>query len=212
MIFLTFLIFLFIVIDKVEIKIKWILISFILVSVLFISNAIMRAGGIDEYRDGSATTLDFNNAFILDDSINYLSTHHPKLFMLEDLYYMFIPRAISPDKPLSTAETRAVYPSVAFNGTNYTFGIYANALMNVGWLSYLIIPLMIMFLNYYYVLLSNRVTRKSITRFLLIFFVFYSIQIIRGGIFNTRIILVLLPILLAYCIYLFIPKSLKKRK
>lgn len=206
MVFLAFLVFIFIVIERKEVKFKWIFLSVFLVSTLFIANAVMRAGGVDEYRESSATTLDFNNAFILNDSFEYLNTHNAKLFMLEDLYYMFIPRALVPSKPLSTAETRAVYPIIANNGTNYTFGIYANSLINVGWLSYLVIPFIIIFLNYYYVLLANRITKKSISNFLIVFFVFYSIQVIRGGIFNTRIILVLIPIVLAYYVYVLLPK------
>lgn len=75
--------------------------TFLLVTLLlafFLGSAIMRAKNLDTYINASSK-YDFDNAFILNDTIRYISDHgHEKLLSLEDFYNLFIPRSLNENK------------------------------------------------------------------------------------------------------------------
>ncbi len=207
-IFLSFIFFIFIVIHKKKINFFALLFVVLLSFVIFVGNAILRASDYDSYVNSNASSLDFDNAFIINDVLEFEGESTYFIFF-EDLVYMFIPRALMPSKPMSTAETRLIYPDVAYYGTNYTFGIYANAFLNVGYFFTLIIPLYLFITNYLYIKYVYYNEEKGLKAFLIVFFLFYSIQFIRGGVFNTRLLLISISIILAYGVYLLLPKSKK---
>jgi len=204
---LMFVFFNFIVIHKNKINFGLFLFVLLLSIAIFISNSILRATDFESYTNSNNLKLDFDNAFVLNDVIKYTNDKSSYLIFIEDLYYMFQPRKIFPDKPLSTAETRLIYPDVAEYGTNYTFGIYANALLNIGYFAFIAIPIFLIIMNYLYIKYILYSHKKNLKYFLLVFYLFYSIQFIRGGIFNTRLIIIGISLVLAYYVYLLIPKK-----
>lgn len=207
-VFLAFVMFVFIVIHKNKISIKMLFFIFMLSITVFLGNAILRAPSFESYfNDNSSSKFDFNNAFILNDVIKHFDNKFDNgLVFFEDLYYMWLPRKLFPDKPMSTAETRLVYPDVGARGTNYTFGIYANALINVGYSFVFVIPLFLFFANYLYIKYVYFNKKKDFKTFLIVFFLFYSIQFIRGGIFNARLIVILISLILAYGIFMILSR------
>jgi hypothetical protein len=209
-VFLAFVFFVLIVIHKNKINFGLMAFTALLCITIFIGNAILRATDLESYMNTKSSKLDFNNAFILNDVINYTNDKTSYMIFIEDIYYMFQPRKIFPNKPMSTAETRLIYPDVAVYGTNYTFGLYANALLNTGYLAFLIIPIFLFLMNFLYVKFVLFSHKKNLHYFLIIFFLFYSIQFIRGGLFNTRLIIIAIALIIAYFIYLLIPKKFNK--
>ncbi len=209
-VFLAFVFFVFIVIHKNKINFGLMAFTALLCITIFLGNAILRATDLESYMNTKSSKLDFDNAFILNDVINYTNEKTSYMIFIEDIYYMFQPRKFFPDKPMSTAETRLIYPDVAFYGTNYTFGLYANALLNAGYLAFLVIPIFLFFMYFLYVKFVLFSHKKNLHYFLIVFFLFYSIQFIRGGIFNTRVIIIAVALIIAYYIYLLIPKKFNK--
>lgn len=212
-IFMAFVIFIFIVVHNKKISLKILFFTLMLSIIIFFGNAVLRATSFDNYfKNNTSSKFDFDNAFILNDVINhYNNKGSENLLFFEDLYYSILPRKLFPNKPMSTAETRLVYPDVGETGTNYTFGIYANALINVGYLFILVVPIYLFFANYLYIkyVLFNK--KKDLKTFIVIFFLFYSIQFIRGGIFNIRLLIIGISLIVAYFIFLLISrKSYKK--
>lgn len=203
-VFLIFSIYLIVVFNNYKFHLAKFILILILSSIIFFGNAILRSDSIDNYLSSKEThQLDFDNAFVLNDvlALHYSTNNKPFLLFLEDLYYLLIPRALMPDKPYSTAETRLIYPEVADRGTNFTFGIYANSFVNIGELTLLILPIFYIYLNYIYIKYVFFRHSKNFTSFVIIFFLFFSIQFARGGIFNVRLFFVFLSIFLAYGIY-----------
>lgn len=166
---------------------------FLVSSLVFVGNAVMRSGGVDTYASSSAQ-LDFDSSFILYDVVSYVDAKGPEyLVSLSDFYNFFIPRALNPDKPISTAETRLIYPDVAARATNYTFGYYANMLLNLGYVGLFFFPVILFLYQYLYYFCSLK-CRASGAGFLVLFFCFYSIQFARGGFINSRFLIFLFSI------------------
>lgn len=169
---------------------------FLISSFVFVGNAIMRSGGVETYANSSAQ-LDFDSSFILFDVASYVETDGPEYFVsLDDFYNFFIPRVLNPDKPISTAETRLIYPEVAARGTNYTFGYYGNMLLNLGYAGLFLFPFILLMYQYLYYSYSLRY-RANAAGFVIIFFCFYSIQFVRGGFINSRFLIFLFSIVAA---------------
>jgi hypothetical protein len=140
---LSLLLFLLVVVNNVKINASYYAGALILAVLVFGGNSLLRLGGVDNYVE-SATSLDFDNSFILNDVIDHVDKNGPEyLISLQDFYYFFIPRYFSEEKPVSTAETRLIYPEVAERSTNYTFGIYANVLLNFGYYGLIFLPILI---------------------------------------------------------------------
>lgn len=177
-------------------------------SVVFLGNAVMRSGGMDSYLEG-ATQFDFDSSFILSDVSDYVEINGPSyLISITDFYNFFMPRYFNPDKPISTAETRLIYPDVAERGTNYTFGFYANALLNLGYAGVFLAPIFLLVYQYVYYSYCVRF-RSSASGFFVLFFCFYSIQVVRGGVINSRFLIFILSISVACFIWSMLSTTLK---
>lgn len=169
---------------------------FLISSFVFVGNAIMRSGGVGTYANSSAQ-LDFDSSFILFDVASYVDADGPEYFVsLDDFYNFFIPRFLNPDKPISTAETRLIYPEVAARGTNYTFGYYGNMLLNLGYAGLFLFPFILLMYQYLYYSYSLKY-RANAAGFIILFFCFYSIQFVRGGFINARFLIFLFSIVAA---------------
>ncbi|QOP43234.1 oligosaccharide repeat unit polymerase [Sulfurimonas sediminis] len=210
-VFLMFSMFIFIVIHRKRISFKTIILLILLSSIIFVGNAILRATDYETYVNSKSSSLDFDNAFVLNDVLEFQQNrpHDGYLIFLEDIYYMFIPRKLMPDKPMSTAETRLVYPSIASYGTNYTFGMYANSFLNIGYLSIIIIPLFILMINFMYIKYVYLSKNKSFNLFVIAFFIFFYIQFVRGGIFNYRLLMIYISLLLGFLAYKLLTLKLR---
>lgn len=192
-ILLLFLVFIGVVVHHIKIKATHYMCGVFAVLLIFFGNGLMRAGGSDTYIDTSSR-LDFNAAFILDDVVTHVDENGPSwLVSAQDFYYFFVPRSLVEDKPISTAETRLVYPEVAERGTNYTLGLYANLLLNLGYFGFIVIPFVILAVNFTYFYFSLYARRSAIAFFCL-FLSFYSIQLVRGGVINSRYLMFLVSI------------------
>lgn len=125
------------------------------------------------------------------------------LFLLMIFIIFFVPRAFDESKPLSTAETRLIYSDVAERGTNYTFwslwkSVFKSWLHWIGFCSagcccfnFLIFP---------------RLTFCSTEPhyFLVLFLTFYSIQFVRGGLINSRFLILFFAISIACLAWRFL--------
>lgn len=201
-----FIIFLHVVINNRVISLIVISSGVVLIIAVFFGNAVLRSGGVDAYSD-EATKLDFDNAFILSDVKDYVDINGPAYFVsIDDFYYFFVPRLMVENKPLSTAETRLIYPDVAERGTNYTFGLYGNLYLNLGYPGLALAPVLIFILNFVYFRMSLSRVRSS-TSFLMLFLTFYSIQFFRGGLINSRFLIFIFAILLASVIWKFLSRK-----
>jgi hypothetical protein len=171
---------------------------------LFFSfNTVMRSGlDIETYLSKPPSKLDFNQLFVLDDVLNICSYDyfHEYLVDFQELKFMFIPRVLWPDKPMSTVATRLIYPAIAERGTSITFGIYANSWLNIRYLTFLYIPFFLISWNYmfYKAVLSRKLT---FSYFLILFFSVVPVQIIRGGSIDMRLLRFLITIFLSHILY-----------
>jgi len=177
----------------------------ILVFSTFLYNTLSRSGmdNISEYMETKSSIADFNQLYAIADSIDYWNDNGAcNTCLLEDLSYFFIPRRLYPDKPISNAETRRVYPEVAARGTTQTFGLYGGSILNLGLFSFIFIPVFYFF--YTYAFFSSIYTRrKSYLSFFFIYCGVNAVQFVRGGVLDIRLIRLFVTFLLAYLIYQF---------
>lgn len=209
MLLITF--FVFTIVHRNRIAVFKIIALTFLILIIFVGNSILRSSSFQAYIETKSITMDFDAAFILDDTLSYLKTNDVPYFLsLEDFVLLFIPRYFWPDKPMSTAETRLVYPVVAEYGTNYTFGLYSNLLLNCGDFTYLIIPLFIIISNllYFYLVLNQK---KSKFNFIVLFFILYYIQFLRGGLINYRLFSTFILLVLSFFVHFILNMQFKFR-
>ncbi|HEX9061957.1 MAG TPA: hypothetical protein VF941_17410, partial [Clostridia bacterium] len=102
-------------------------------------------------------------------------------------FVSFIPSALLPDKPISTAETYLLYNEKAINGTSITFGLYGNALLHMGVFGILFIWLVYFYLGTLLIKLDRKELR-GYKDFLVIFVLCYQIIWLRGGFFALRLL------------------------
>lgn len=149
--------------------------------------------------------LNYNAAFITDDVLAGLQSGKvsPSSYALEDISVLFVPRAWYPDKPISSAETRALYPHVAERGSNITLPLKANLMMHLGaWAFYL--DWLIVLAAQIALILGLRTRSSGGASFSGFFFVFWGLGfllIARGGLLNARLIPQVLLIAAAYAGY-----------
>ncbi len=153
----------------------------------------------DSYED-----LNYNAAFISEDVLVAIKNHsiEPGAYAIEDALMTFVPRKLMPSKPISTAETRAIYPDVAKRGTNITFPLKANLLMHMGswafyadWIVVAICQTLMIFG------ISRRTSAPGVIGFAMLFCGIGFTLIARGGIFNARLLVMVSCILAAYAGY-----------
>lgn len=86
---ILFILFVHVVINKKIVTRTVVGCGIVLILSVFFGNALLRSGGADAYRD-EATKFDFDNAFILNDVIDYVDINGPKYLVSgEDFYYFF---------------------------------------------------------------------------------------------------------------------------
>lgn len=175
----------------------------LLIASTFLYNTLSRSGadGLSGYFGSKSRVVDMNQVYAIDDSIDYWLKHGTcYTCFIDDLSYFFIPRYFSPNKPISNAETREVYPEVAATGSTYTFGIYGSSLINLGSFSFFFIPVFYFFYArcFFSALYSKN---KSYLNFFLIYCGVNSVQFVRGGVFDIRLVRLLVTFILAYFIY-----------
>lgn len=159
---------------------------------------------VDDDPTNSYEDLNYNAAFISEDVMAALKNHkiEPGAFAAEDALMTFVPRKLMPSKPISTAETRAIYPEVAKRGTNITFPLKANILMHLGswafyadWIVVAICQTLMIFG------IARRSRAPGILGFAMLFCGIGFTLIARGGIFNARLLVIVPCILAAYAGY-----------
>lgn len=193
-------------------------ISFSMIALSYSTITELRAPSKDKIsghkKHGSKSTDDFyelnyNAAFIVDDVLKALKTGavEPKAYSSVDAKTIFIPRILFPEKPNSTAETIAIYPDVAKRGTNIAFPLKANIMMHIGpvgfyfdWLVVLIVHIAL------FIGIRLRNQSANVVGFLLVFWGCAFSLIARGGIFNARLIVLSVCVLIGYVGYLLFLK------
>ncbi|WP_460116804.1 hypothetical protein [Pseudomonas sp. S2_C03] len=158
-----------------------------------------RVAPTDSYED-----LNYNAAFISEDVLLAIKNHdiEPRAYAAEDALVAFVPRRLMPNKPISTAETRAIYPDVAKRGTNITFPLKANLLMHLGhWAFYADWIVVAICQTLMFIGISRRTRTPSISSFTLLFSGIAFTLIARGGIFNARLLVIVLCIFAGYVGY-----------
>lgn len=206
------LLFIFSIVNVTIIKKRYIVILISIFSIIFFSNIILRGGEdntLDNYFESNAVVLDFNNTYLINDTLKYIDNHDDYHFVsLIDFAYFFVPRALDPDKPISTAETRLLYSDMLSDGrsTNITFGLYGNLLINLGYLGIIIAPIFTFFMNYIYIKLCNRLPLHKSRDFILLYFFITYLIVLRGGIINSRVFASLLIVMVVIAFYTVISK------
>lgn len=189
---------------------------FVVIFVLttFIYNTLSRSGStdVDEYRSSSASSADFNQAHAISDSLSYWDKEGGcYTCFAQDLSTFFIPRYFYPDKPMSNAETREVYPKVAAIGSTWTFGIYGGSIIGMGLFAFIFIPVFYLYYSYFYFkALTSR--KKSFLKFSMIYLGANAVQFVRGGVVDIRMIRLMLTLILVYVIFIFLKKTLNRLK
>lgn len=189
-----------------NIKIRKIAVFMVALMALFISSSISRGTISIENQELVLQALDYNQLFTLDETIKYTSENGPKIHLyLKDVIDGFIPRSINPDKNTSTAFTREVFPWV-WEKTSYTAGFYANMIFVFGFLGIFITPFFIYLVNFlFWKSIHSKSTNGSI--FIIICFTICPVLIVRGGIFEQRIVIIMFLIVLS----IFLSKALMKK-
>ena len=213
---ITFL-FLLIIIYAVVWRGKKVLFMGGLIAILIVSsfayNTLFRSGASDisEYMESVSSIADMNQANAIRDAIDYWYREGAcYTCFIEDLSNFFVPRYFYPDKPISNAETRAVYPEVAAMGTTQTFGIYGGTFINIGLLTIIFVPAFYFFYSYAYIR-SLYATQKSYLNFFLIYCGVNAVQFVRGGVLDARLVRLFITFLLAYLLYRFVLALFRKR-
>lgn len=185
----------------------------VLIASTFSYNTLYRSGADDlsEYLESTSSTADLNQVYAISDAVDFWYKNGAcYTCFFEDLSNLFIPRYFYPDKPISNAETRLVYPDVAAKGSSYTFGIYGSSLINLGVFSFLLIPIFYFFYSYgyFFALYANK---KTYFNFFLIYCGVNAVQFVRGGFFDVRLVRLFITFLLVYLFYIFVLALFGKR-
>lgn len=180
----------------------------------FFYNTLSRSGSGDifEYLESKASSIDFNQASAINDSLNYWDSEGGcYTCFIEDLSGFFIPRYFYPDKPMSNAETRLIYPNVAETGSTWTFGIYGSSIINMGVLAFLFVPFFYLGYSYFYFAALTS-ARKSFLKFSFIYFGANAIQFVRGGVLDVRLVRLLVTLFLVYFLYVLLRETISRLK
>lgn len=179
--------------------------AIILVFTFFVSASIMR-GTISFNGSGDLIGyLDFNQIFTFEETMQYTQIHGAQFSrFLGDVIDGFVPRSINPNKNTSTAFTREVFPNV-WERTSYTSGFYANLLFVFGNFGLFIAPLFMISLNALYL---RAISGESKINFIILYFCLLPLLIVRGGIFEFRVVMALFLISFAIFLHYFFNKKI----
>ncbi len=174
----------------------WIFLLVVFMSLIafFLSASILR--GTIAIDGGGYTVgfLDFNQIFTLEEAIGYTKISGAQFVaFLFDVLDGFLPRSINPDKNFSTAFTRQVFPEVS-NLTSYTSGFYANLVFVFGYYALFIVPFFLIVLNKLYL---KAICGVGTLNFISLYFLLFPILVVRGGIFESRMVFVLVVVLVS---------------
>ena len=178
---------------------------FILAFVLttFVYNTLSRSGSenVGDYIGSSSSLADFNQANAINDSVKYWNEKGGcYTCFVQDLSTLFIPRYLYPDKPMSNAETREVYPKVAERGSTWTFGLYGSSIINMGLFAFIFIPVFYFYYSYlYFKSLTSR--KKTFSRFSMIYLGANAVQFVRGGVIDVRLVRLFITLIIVYTFY-----------
>lgn len=198
---LFFLLYIALIVKKIRINTFVFSVMFLLAITFFISASVMRQKtDLEGYFTTNKSKLDYNQIFVLEDVIEHNFLNSTYLIDLIDIPYMFIPRYLNPEKPISTAATRELYPEKAKNGTNITFGLYANLYMNIGMLSIPFIPVLLIFWTHLYLKISA-MPITTYWRFTILYFSVLPAQVIRAGLIDARMLRAYIQLLFAFAIF-----------
>ena len=204
---LCLIVYIHVVVHGNKIGLMYRYLGFTLVVFIFSANAILRSGSSENFSDyfsGGGFILDFDNAFVLQDSIDYVDRNSDHYGVaLNDLVYTFVPRSLYPEKPVSTAETRLVYKDMLSDGrtTNITFGIYGNLVINLGYLGLAVAPFLVIWLSVFYYRIIQRLPLKKPSTFIILYFFITYLYVLRGGFINIRIVMALTVLFMAVSCY-----------
>ncbi len=170
-------------------NLKWIylILTLTLILLFFILTSVLR-GTINFDGGGDAIGyLDFNQIFTFEETMRY-TTQYGSQFgkFLGDVADGFLPRSINPDKKTSTAFTREVFPEV-WERTSYTSGFYANLVFVFGYVGLFVAPLLLVGMNVLYMKAINGFGKNKIN-FLILFFSLFPLLLVRGGLFEFRVV------------------------
>jgi len=150
--------------------------------------------------------MNYNSAFVINDVLGDLKegrlTPYPH-FLVDTMY--LIPRAILPNKPLSTSDTRAVYPQIAARGTTMSFPLSANIAMHLGAWAFVLSPIVSAACQLAFVWGAAR--RVGVVSFLAFFWGAMFLLAARGGILNYRIVLHSIMIIVIFFTYRYISRG-----
>lgn len=200
--FISFFIFILVVVHKIHFRtLTYFGIGLVLFAA-FIGNSILRQNvSISDYFSSAPSFLDFNQIYVLNDVMAMLNNGEPLwLGLFEDLRYLFQPRSLFPEKPMSDFATRTLYPDAAYYGSTRTFGMHANLFFNIGYASLFFYPV---FLAGWIALFFRAAfsVRRNMAYFVVLYFSVLPVQIIRGGVLDVRLIRIIIPIFLAILLY-----------
>jgi hypothetical protein len=175
----------------------------ILLCVFFVFASIFR-GTINLSGEGETIGfLDFNQIFTLEETVKYVEGRGGQFrLFLVDIVNGFVPRSLNPDKMTSTAFTREVFPDVS-PGTSYTSGFYANLLFVFGYLGVVAAPFFQAAITSLYLSAVKQFPSGGVN-FMMIYFLTFPISIVRGGIFEFRMMFALFLIFVAICAHKFL--------
>nr|WP_145994325.1 hypothetical protein [Mesorhizobium loti] len=148
--------------------------------------------------------LNYNAAFIQEDVLKAFRNGKVEAapYAAYDARTRLVPRFLMKDKPVSTAETMAIYPEVAARGTNITFPLKANLMMHFGpigfWLDWLVVAGAAVLAL---VGAAQRAKKPVFWSFAAIFFGCTFSLIARAGLLNARLLDLVFDIGLAYIGY-----------
>lgn len=191
---LQIILILFIFSMKKRINFSKILLTAVLLIIFFVVGSFLR-GTMDLSGDGGIVGfLDFNQIFTLEETLKYNEINGGQFMLfLKDVLDGFVPRVINSDKNTSTAFTREIFPDVG-STTSYTSGFYANLLFVLGYAGLLMAPIIQIAITFIYIKMVEK-GQNSPANFLVIFFLVFPLMIVRGGIFEFRVVFALFLVL-----------------
>ena len=194
-------------IATIKFNLRWghLISAIILAFTFFVSASILR-GTINF--DGSGDRigfLDFNQIFMFEETMHYTQRHGAQFSrFLGDVIDGFVPRSINPNKNTSTAFTREVFPNV-WERTSYTSGFYANLLFVFGNFGLFIAPFFMVGINAMYLRAISGISRIN---FIILYFCLLPLLIVRGGIFEFRVVMALSLLCFAVFLHYFLNKKI----
>lgn len=184
---------------------------FFVALVFFVASSYSRGTISIDGKDIVLESLDYNQVFTLVETVNYTRQSGPKFHLyIADVVQGFVPRSIYPDKDTSTSFTREVFPWV-WEMTSYTSGFYANLIFVFGFVGLLFCPILVYCINKLYIAAISRNKRDCFGQFVAVCLTACPVLLVRGGVFELRIIMTVVLISVGVWVVSLISLSLFRR-